>query len=428
MTRIHAATLRRVCLFGLLAGCHAATPTALTPTPARYRLVYQGTGELEGHYRRPGERRPFHMSVDVSVDGELRRLTVKSWDEADPDDAHTEVHWIRGDLVVRATGTLRYDSSSGPEATWARQLVEVGRVVERPLAHPTFGDVVERVAATGTATLGGVAAPGRLELARHEDDVAWTASLQRVTAVAPPEPLAMPAVTPSAPAAAPGSIEITAVDSGVYIARIPAADTASLVVEVSDGLAVVESSLTVAHGEALVDAIHARFPGRPIRHVLFSHYHPHYTGGLRAFFADGATLHAPPRGAAYGRSIAARSFTLAPDRLARSRAPARVDAFHDRFAIDDVLEAFDIGADSDHTDEYVVVYLPRSGIVFQGDLGWSVRADGTVRTGRRSAGLRKALEARQLVIKRLIQGWPVMPQHQVITLEEWQRAFAAPPP
>lgn len=407
----------------VLASCApAAAPARIEPpAPARFRIAYAGTGSLEGHFRAPGEKRPFQIALDLSVDGEVRRVTSTTWTEADASDAEPETVWIQGDRVVRE-GTIVPE----PDAAWWRQLAHL----DAPrgswqVAHATFGDVTESVTPTGRSDRDEMTAPAAITLAHHEVDLGWTAALDRAAPRAAVEALAMPSAQPAPPSPS-AAIELEKIADGVYVAPLPATDTASVIVELADGLAVLETSLTVAQGEALVDALAAKFPGKPIRHVLFGHYHPHYTGGLRAFFAAGATLHAPPRGAALGRQIAARAFTLAPDRLARAHVAARVEEFRDRVVIEDGagqrIEAIDLGAASDHTEEYVVFYLPRSGVLVQGDLGWGVRPDGSIRRGRRSAGLLRAIEERHLSVARVVQGWPLMPGHQIVTLAELRSA------
>lgn len=123
--------------------------------------------------------------------------------------------------------------------------------------------------------------------------------------------------------------------------------------------------------------------------MLFGHHHPHYTGGLRAFAAAGAIVLAPAGNARAAEALLRRPFTLAPDRLARSGLTPRVEAFRGRRVIEEGptrIEAIDIGAASEHTDEYVVFYLPRQRLLFQGDLGWSATPGGGIRAGRRRPG------------------------------------------
>jgi glyoxylase-like metal-dependent hydrolase (beta-lactamase superfamily II) len=399
-----------------------SSPPREQPSPAR--VVYEGTGALEGHFRVPGETRPFHVELELAVDGELRRVVMTTWMEDDRSDAASDVRWLRGDAVIGIPADGSAVAIAGADAAWTRQLASAiadGGPAERPVAHPTFGDVVERTAVDAAT----------LELRHHESDHAWTATLRRGAEVAP-ERLALPASaatviaagTAEAPPAPRAPVVLETIAPGVHTATIATAETVSLVVEQADGLVVAESSLTVADGEALVDALAERFPDKPIRHVLFGHYHPHYTGGLRAFIAAGATVHAPPRNAAFARAIAERAFTLAPDRLARRGTAARIESFTDRRVLDDAdgnaLVAIDIGAASDHTEEYVVFYVPRARLLFQGDLGWGVRDDGTPRAGRRAPGLRTAIDERALDVATLVQGWPIMPGHQTSDAAAWR--------
>ena len=150
--------------------------------------------------------------------------------------------------------------------------------------------------------------------------------------------------------------------------------------------------------------------------MLFSHYHPHYSGGLRAFLAAGATVVTTPGNEELVRAIAARAFTHTPDRLAREPSPVLVELFEDRWTLDDGrvrIEAIDVGMRSKHTTEYVLFHLPRQGLLFQGDLGWYPGAwfpDGgdELRAGSRAAALVAILDEEQLEPERIVQSWPAV--------------------
>jgi hypothetical protein len=43
----------------------------------------------------------------------------------------------------------------------------------------------------------------------------------------------------------------------------------------------------------------------------------------------------------------------------------------------------------------------------------------------RGRALRQAIEARQLAVRTLIQGWPIMPKHQVLSIDDWHALLAA---
>lgn len=431
-------------------GCGAtARPAPVTPppatqpaaAPARFAVRYEGEGLLEGHFRTPGERRPFGMALEVAADGPVRRLTLTTWTEQDRSDVEPEVTWVQPGPTASQAPTVARERVDGPartaveldrlEADWAYQLASLGaNGAERPLAHPSLGDVVERAVPGPLVELEGRAAPARLELAHHAIDLSWTASLHRVpvgTAHAQ-EPLVMPPVRAAAHAPSP-EIQLEQLAPGIHLASVPAGDSASLVVELADGLLIAEATLTVELANKLVDVLAARFPGKPIRHVLFSHYHPHYTGGLRSLLATGATVHAPAGNAEHARRVAARRFSIKPDRLATTPRPGTIAPFSGHLVLEDTaghrVEAFDIGAASNHTEEYVVVYLPAAGLLFQGDLGWFVTDDGQVRAGRRAEGLLTALRERRLPLKQVAQGWPLMPGHQVLSGQDFEAAVAA---
>ncbi len=435
---------RLVVLVALAAlGCRApGSPATADPGPSREagrRLVYQGEGSLEGHFRRPGETRPFGLTMTFRTDGAVHRLDTTSWTEPDRSDASTETLWVVPGAVVR----LRPDPSSpapvrlaGDDAAAARDLVlsaleldASGSPRRRRVAHPRLGDVVDQAIYGAVRQVHGASAAGTLALSRHELDQSWTASLRLVSAERDTAAdLSVPAPLPTAdPPPAPGPAVVEPVAEGVFQVALAAEETRTLVVELASSLVVLEASLTVAAGERIVDALAARFPGKPIRYVLFGHHHPHYTGGLRAFAAAGATVLAPRAGARLAGALLRRRFALAPDRLARSGRAPRVEVFEGRRIIEEGgvrIEAIDIGAASDHTDEYVVFYLPRQRLLFQGDLGWTATPDGGIRAGRRAAGLHAVIVDQRLDVQTLVQGWPVTGQPRSVSIAELRRALS----
>src|SRR5207247_10305969 len=96
-------------------------------------------------------------------------------------------------------------------------------------------------------------------------------------------------------------------------------------------LAVIETAVGSANGERIVDAARRQWPAKPIRYALFSHYHPHYTGGLRALIAEGATVLTTPGNGAFVQHVATLPFRTQPNRLARHPRPVKVATFADRY-------------------------------------------------------------------------------------------------
>jgi len=67
----------------------------------------------------------------------------------------------------------------------------------------------------------------------------------------------------------------------------------------------------------LMPALRARFPGKRVRFVSFSHYHPDYTGGLRPFLADSAEVVCAGANMPFVDEVAHLNFSVTPDRLWR---------------------------------------------------------------------------------------------------------------
>jgi glyoxylase-like metal-dependent hydrolase (beta-lactamase superfamily II) len=196
------------------------------------------------------------------------------------------------------------------------------------------------------------------------------------------------------------------------------------VVEFADHLVAIDAPLSSALGERILATIREHFPTKPIRYVLFGHFHPHYTGGLRAFMTAGARVVAPAGCARFAAEIAKRSFILEPDAWARAGREAEIDTFEGSRVFEDStrrLEAIDIGKSSRHTEEYVVFLLTRTHTLVQDDIGWYAAKDGKATFGAGSRGLYDALAARKLEVATMWQSWPVDHPRPSISWSDFER-------
>ena len=140
------------------------------------------------------------------------------------------------------------------------------------------------------------------------------------------------------------------------------------------GVVVIDALGSPALAEDLIAAIR-QVTAQPIRHVIVSHYHADHVYGLQVLQAAGASVLAHSRGQAYLGSDAAQQRlqasrqTLAPWVDAQTRlVPA------DRWL--DTATVLDLGGERihllpmgpAHTDEDLVVWVERAGVLFAGDL------------------------------------------------------------
>ncbi len=393
----------------LLAACVGACASPAPPAESSIGLV--GRVTREGHYDRPHATRTLPIAIRFAQRGSCVRCELIEM----PRTGKVTTVLVR-DAQGREwtkTGDASEFRPSPPEdarflAVASAALSDGEHDAVLAFRHPRLGDVADSATWSGAED-------------ERELRIVWQRPTDSAEFVVhrPKEPGAGTDVSFEVPPTE--RTEATAADTGataavfrtiadgVHEITLPAADTRSLAIEFADHVVLCEASLDNEAGTRLLAAIDEHLPGKPVRYVAFGHYHPHYTGGLRPVMARGATVVSPPLGAAFAREIASRPFLSPPDELAASgRAPAIETFVGERTFRDGTNELVlvDIGEDSHHTVEYVVFWLPRQRILFQGDLGWYGVGAGIRAGGERARGMLAAIDARKLPVETLVQGWP----------------------
>jgi glyoxylase-like metal-dependent hydrolase (beta-lactamase superfamily II) len=99
----------------------------------------------------------------------------------------------------------------------------------------------------------------------------------------------------------------------------------SLVVEMADHVIVVEPPLYEARSQAVIAEIRTRFPGKPIRDIVVTHFHFDHSGGVRRYVAEGnATVVVGAASQAYFQAMMGASHTVVPDALQLQLGPGGV--------------------------------------------------------------------------------------------------------
>lgn len=122
--------------------------------------------------------------------------------------------------------------------------------------------------------------------------------------------------------------------------------------------------------ERFIKKIKETIPNKPIRYLVLTHFHSDHAGGARAFMAEGTTIITTSLSKRYFETLAASSISLMPDRLAVEPRPPSIETLKTKRTITDgnqTVELFNVGP-SPHSQENVIVYLPRERVLFQGDL------------------------------------------------------------
>lgn len=145
----------------------------------------------------------------------------------------------------------------------------------------------------------------------------------------------------------------------------------SLLVEMTDYLVLVDTPLFYPErSEATLSAIKARYPSKPIRYVIASHFHSDHIGGIRHFVADGGvTVLAGEPSVPFYQRVFSNPHTVVPDRLARNPVPVAVEGVRTLKVLDDGVHSVEAHRiQSIHSNDTLIVYLPKEKILFVADL------------------------------------------------------------
>jgi glyoxylase-like metal-dependent hydrolase (beta-lactamase superfamily II) len=174
-------------------------------------------------------------------------------------------------------------------------------------------------------------------------------------------------------AAAPRPVSTEKLGDGVYlVTNLGGGGYNVMAVEFSDHVVAIEAPLSTQVADQAIAAIKKAIPNKPIKYAAITHHHGDHAGGLRAFVADGATIVTTSRNVPFVKSLVESkglqdSLTNGSRSLRLELVEGKKRVFTDHTQ---TLELYDIGPNP-HAREMLVAYLPKQGILFQGDMFFS---------------------------------------------------------
>jgi glyoxylase-like metal-dependent hydrolase (beta-lactamase superfamily II) len=170
-------------------------------------------------------------------------------------------------------------------------------------------------------------------------------------------------------------VTIDAMAPGVYL--LGGGPANSIGVEFKDFLAVFEAPTNEARSLAVIEALAARAPNKPIRYVVNSHQHFDHIGGLRTYLHIGATIVTQRKNINFLNHdvLNYRARTVAPD-MVSLWPPTEVaegynyESFNERYVITDGSRSLNVYYVQPlrHVEGMAMTYLPAERILMQANL------------------------------------------------------------
>jgi glyoxylase-like metal-dependent hydrolase (beta-lactamase superfamily II) len=144
----------------------------------------------------------------------------------------------------------------------------------------------------------------------------------------------------------------------------------SLVVVMADHVIVVEPPLYEARSQAVIAEIKTRFPGKPIRDIVISHFHFDHSGGVRAYAAEGATVVVGAQSQAHFQAVMAAPHTVVPDALQNNPRQVTVTAVPATgLTLTDGVRTVGVyPVQNTHAEDMVIAHVSGENLVFVSDL------------------------------------------------------------
>jgi glyoxylase-like metal-dependent hydrolase (beta-lactamase superfamily II) len=176
------------------------------------------------------------------------------------------------------------------------------------------------------------------------------------------------------------------VELGPNVQMVQGGGANNLIVNMKDGLVVVDAPTDEGQSKWVIDAAKKKYPGKPIKTLVLTHHHMDHTGGMRAFAAEGATVIVPAPDKAYFEEVVKRAHTFEPDAQQKAMKPANVQEVKDTMSLkDDTVEINLYNIPNPHVEGMLIVHVVKDNVVWVTDLvsprGPVGRNPGTVAVG-----------------------------------------------
>ncbi|HET7005053.1 MAG TPA: MBL fold metallo-hydrolase [Candidatus Binatia bacterium] len=143
----------------------------------------------------------------------------------------------------------------------------------------------------------------------------------------------------------------------------------SVLIEMKDYLIVIEAPLDDVRSSAVMGEVKKLVSGKPVKYLVNTHHHIDHSGGVRAYAAEGITIVTHELSRPFFEKALANTWTLSPDRLAKSKKKPVFQTMGDNMVLTDgarSVELYQI-VGSGHHDGLVMAYLRKEKLLVEAD-------------------------------------------------------------
>ena len=163
-------------------------------------------------------------------------------------------------------------------------------------------------------------------------------------------------------------VQLTEVGKGVVY--VTGGTHHSLAIEMKDHLIVVDAPLYEERSQAMIRALESRFPGKPVRVLVSTHFHNDHSGGLRAYAAVGASIITGKASEIFVQEMLKAPHTYVPDSLQKVQKPGTIETVGGEKKIlsdgERTVEVYPVK--NAHAEGMLVAYVPHAKLLFVSDL------------------------------------------------------------
>jgi glyoxylase-like metal-dependent hydrolase (beta-lactamase superfamily II) len=215
----------------------------------------------------------------------------------------------------------------------------------------------------------------------------------------------------------------------IHLVKFLTADNKSLVVDMGESIAIFESFADVNLNKQMIDSVSKLYPNKPIKTLFVTHHHPDHAGGIKAFADKNITIVTTKGNPVYFQKLLIAShFSKGVYTEGNSIKYDLVDNESEKvFGKDNYkVVAYEIGKNTDHTQEHLVFYFPKDKIMWTGDLLYFSDEGEIEPSGKRGKAVYNLIQSKKLTVANIYTAWPLNSQKKYITIDDLIKSVNLP--